>query len=122
MPPVTSSIGTGSDRLSVTRDKAAPGSMRLVVNLADLKEWFRSAHIGKPFEYHRGYLAMDRVPGSRLGEEGRKELDRVADAVLDMADAGHVHLVQRRHGSGDYSYLAVISSGDGRRRMRESAS
>ena len=59
---------------------------------------------------------MDRGPGSRFGEEAGDELDRVATALMTMAEAGHVHLVQRRNGPNDYTYIAVMSRAGARRR------
>jgi hypothetical protein len=101
-----------------------PRRPMLMVTLAEFEAWYRSAQIGEALEYHRGFLAMDRALGSRLSEERRKELDRVAHAVMDMAGAGHVHLIQRRHGPDDYSYMVVASSGGRRaeRQIRERAS
>jgi len=106
------------------RPMSNPRRPTLLVTLIEFQAWYRSAEIGEALEYHRGFLPMDRALGSRLGEADRNELDRLADAVIDMATVGHVHLVQRRHGPGDYGYLVVASRG-GRRaepRMRGAAS
>jgi hypothetical protein len=83
----------------------------LRVTVAEMSAWVSSALAGERLEYFRGFLVIDRQPaGSRLGTRDRDELDRVADAAMALADAGRVHLVQRRHGNGDYSYLAVARS------------
>ncbi len=82
----------------------------LKATLADLDSWFDVATAGDGFEYHRGFLAMDRRVGSRLGEDDRKELGRVADATMVMAKSGRAHLVQRRRGPDDYTYIALASS------------
>jgi len=38
-----------------------------------------------------------------------------ARRALIFAEEGRVHLVQRRHGDGDYSYLAIKARTPGRR-------
>jgi hypothetical protein len=80
----------------------------MLVNEEGLRTWLGQANAGDVLEYHRGYLAMDRVAGSRLGEEARRELDRVANKLFALASSSHGHLLQRRHGDGDYSYLFVV--------------
>lgn len=81
---------------------------------AELRVWLSSAAPGDWLEYHRGFLALDRALGSRLGEVDRKELDRVAERAMALAQAGRGHLVQRRHGAGDCSYLFVVASAPAR--------
>ena len=87
--------------------RGAASSPSVGIAIGKVDEWLVQAKPGDRLEYHRGYLAMDRGVGSRLGEESGLELDRVATAVMAMAAAGHVHLVQRRHGPNDYTYVAV---------------
>lgn len=82
---------------------------RLLATMAELQSWLAVAQPGDALEYHRGFLAMDRSVGSRLGERDRKELCRVADAVMALAQSGHVHPIQRRNGPGDFTYIAVAS-------------
>ena len=85
---------------------ARPREARLLVNHQYLRAWLLTAEAGDVLEYHRGFLAIDRLPpGSRLHAQDASELDRVAKAAMAAADAGRAHLVQRRHGEGDYSYL-----------------
>ena len=92
---------------SIRDDTSCP---RLLVRLPDLERWLGGALPGEALDYHRGFLALDRVvPGSRLSKEDAEELDRVATAALAAAEAGRVHLLQRRHGVGDYSYHVVIA-------------
>jgi hypothetical protein len=81
----------------------------LPLSLADLEAWIHTAAPGQMLEYHRGYLVLDRGAGSRLGEDAGEELDQVAIAVMEMAKAGQVHLIQRRHEGCDYSYIAVMA-------------
>ena len=93
---------------------------------ADLENWLAVAAPGDALVYYRGFLAMDRGVGSRLGEDERRELCRVAGSAMTLVRSGHVHLVQRRHGPDDYTYIAVASRsiwrGPGRKQMLEAAS
>ena len=74
----------------------------------DLCGWVAHAAPGDILEYHRGFLALDTMPqGTRLAERERAELARVARRAWWAAEAGLIHLVQRRHGPEDYSYLAL---------------
>lgn len=70
--------------------------------------WVGQAAPGDMLEYHRGFLALDTMPqGTRLAEQERAELARVARRAWWAAERGLIHLVQRRHSSDDYSYLAI---------------
>ncbi len=90
----------------------------LLVTAADLELWLGRALPGNALDYHRGFLALDRVTlGSRLSKEDAGELDRVATAAMAAAEAGLVHLLQRRNGDGDYTYLAVMARKTGGRRV-----
>ena len=72
------------------------------------RAWLAGANPGERFEYHRGLLATDRIKGtSSLKEAERRRLAAVADHALVLADRGVLHLLQERHGNGDYSYWAV---------------
>jgi hypothetical protein len=52
--------------------------------------------------------SLDTMPqGTRLAERERAELARVARRAWWAAERGLIHLVQRRHRSDDYSYLAI---------------
>jgi hypothetical protein len=82
-------------------------AVHLALREAELRAWLEQANAGDVLEYHRGYLAMDRVAGSRLGEKARQELDRVATKLFALASSSRGHLLQRRHGNGDYTYLFV---------------
>lgn len=74
----------------------------------DLCGWVGQAVPGDILEYHRGFLALDTMPqGTRLAERERAELARVARRAWWAAERGLIHLVQRRHRSDDYSYLAI---------------
>ena len=81
---------------------------RLQIGEIDLCGWVGQAAPGDILEYHRGFLALDTMPqGTRLAERERAELARVARRAWWAAERGLIHLVQRRHRSDDYSYLAI---------------
>ena len=69
--------------------------------------WLERACAGEQLEYHRGLLTRDRSPASELAKDDRRALAEIADAVFRTAEGGQVHLVQRRHGPFDFSYLAI---------------
>ena len=71
------------------------------------RAWLQRADPGACLEYHRGLLSLDRSPDSNLPEARRRALSRVADLALNAAERGRVHLVQRRNGELDFSYLAI---------------
>jgi hypothetical protein len=77
-------------------------------SLATFRAWLVRAKPGDRVEYHRGFLALDRIKGmSSLNDAKRRKLAAVADHALTLADWGKLHLLQERHGNGDYSYWAV---------------
>jgi hypothetical protein len=64
---------------------------------------------GDAIEYFRGFLAVARDPNvGKLPERERAELVRVARRAIRAAEAGLVHLVQRRLGPEEFSYLAIV--------------
>jgi len=69
--------------------------------------WLAQAAPGDTLEYYRGFLMVDRIPRGRLPEGDRTELMRIARRALWAAEQGLVHLVQKRHGADDYSYVAI---------------
>ena len=69
--------------------------------------WLARSEPGAALEYHRGLLILDRSPASELSEDERRVVARLADAALQAAEEGRVHLVQRRNGAFDFSYLAI---------------
>ena len=83
---------------------------------AALCAWVGQASPGDQLIYHRGFLSNDTAPDSRFGTPAeRKALRLVADRAWRLAQDGAVHLLQRRDGPGEYSYLIVV-----RRRPRTS--
>jgi len=73
---------------------------------ADFCTWVGEALPGDTLEYHRGFLALDIAQGALTAPEQRV-LRRLAGRAAWAADCRLVHLVQRRRGPGDFSYLAV---------------
>ncbi len=67
----------------------------------DFLAWLGQAMPGERLIYHRGQLALDRLAGSR------DRLSRLADRAHWAATRGFVHLVQRRDGIKDFSYVAI---------------
>ena len=76
--------------------------------------WLVRAEPGAALEYHRGLLVRDRSPASELSEDERRVVARLADAAFPAAEEGRVHLVQRRNGPFDFSYLAIKAAAKGR--------
>ena len=82
-----------------------------------LCKWLGAAAPGEALTYHRGALARQLCPQlNLLAPEERVRLARLSSRALKLAEAGQVHLVQRRHGFEDYEYVAIA-----RRRPRRSA-
>ena len=77
--------------------------------MTEFRGWLARAEPGARFEYHRGLLIWDRSPASGLAEGDRRALAKIANAVFQAAEQGQVHLVQRRNGPFDFSYLAIKS-------------
>jgi hypothetical protein len=76
----------------------------LVTNELAFIAWINQAMPGDVLEYHRGFLAFDV---SRLCEPDRAELLKLAHRAMRGIELGLVHLVQRRNGPNDFSYLAI---------------
>jgi hypothetical protein len=60
--------------------------------------WVAQAEPGAILEYHRGFLG---------DTPARIDLSILGARAHDLAERGLVHLVQLRHGTEDYSYLAI---------------
>jgi hypothetical protein len=74
----------------------------------ELCGWIGQATPGDVVEYHRGFLALDVTPiALHIPPEVRNELGRVARRAMKASEQGLVHLVQRRNGTDDFSYLAI---------------
>jgi hypothetical protein len=70
--------------------------------------WLGVAAPGDRITYHRGFLAREVSPLTKLRPEPeRVALMRLASRAWKLADVGLAHLLQRRHGDEDYEYLIV---------------
>jgi hypothetical protein len=97
----------GRDRSKPSAQMATPvGAFAL--NTIQLCAWIAQARPGESLEYHRGLLALDASDETgQFKAAARRELNRVARRAWWAAEHGLVHLVQRRNGPADFSYLAV---------------
>lgn len=99
-PPVR-----GRNRSKPNADKATP---QLLVNAVQFCAWVAQASPGDRLEYHRGLLALDVSDWSQnFAGYARRELNRVTHRAWWAAQQGLVHLVQRRNGPDDFSYIAI---------------
>lgn len=94
------------------REKHAPQSAaparELLIDAIQFCAWIAQASPGDILEYHRGMLAIDAsIDGQSPASDARRELARVARIAWRAAEKRLVHLVQRRTGPDDYSYLAI---------------
>jgi DNA-directed RNA polymerase specialized sigma24 family protein len=93
---------------SVMNVRPAFPTVRLVLNEVELCGWLGQAEPGDVLEYYRGFLVVDAIPhGSRLPEKDRLELGRIARRAWWASERGLAHLIQRRHGPDDYSYIII---------------
>lgn len=79
-----------------------------LVSEIDLCAWLSQAAPNDALEYHRGFLVLDidpRITGFSNGE--RLELIALANRARWAAEKQLVHLVQRRLGDSQFSYLAI---------------
>jgi hypothetical protein len=76
---------------------------------------------GAALEYHRGLLILDRSPASELSEDERRTVAKIADAVSSAAEDRLVHLVQRRNGPFDFSYVAIKPAAQSRQQVTRHA-
>lgn len=76
---------------------------------AALCAWIGRAAPGDTVIYHRGALARQICPQLHLlAEDERLRLAKLAARARHLADAGLAHLVQRRHGFEDFSYVLIV--------------
>jgi hypothetical protein len=93
----------------MTFAEPSESATRDLISVAEFRGWLARAEPWSWFEYHRGLLIWDRSPASGLVEGDRRALAKIANAVFQAAEQGEVHLVQRRNGPFDFSYLAIRS-------------
>jgi hypothetical protein len=77
------------------------------LTVGPFRSWLARSEPGAALEYHRGLLILDRSPASELSEDERRTVAKIADAVSSAAEDRLVHLVQRRNGPFDFSYVAI---------------
>ena len=76
---------------------------------ATLCAWTCAAAPGDHLVYHRWFLSWDLAPElSVLSKPQRAALSRLASRARQLSEQGLIHLVQRREGMGDYTYLIVM--------------
>ena len=91
------------------------------ISASAFRAWLARAEPCTTLEYHRGFLSRDRSPVSDLAKGRRRLAAAIADAALAAAEKDLVHLVQRRNGPFDYSYLAIKASVASRPAVAQSA-
>lgn len=69
--------------------------------------WLQNAIKGERLEYWRGNLARAVAGYDGGAARDRRAVDDLARHMRELEADGAVVLVQKRHGYGDYSYLAV---------------
>jgi hypothetical protein len=70
--------------------------------------WLGTAAAGDQLAYYRGFLAVDLASTDRaLTKAEQAELRRVARRALFAAESGLAHLLQRRNGPDDFTYLII---------------
>ena len=103
----------------MTSAERSESAARDLVSVAEFRGWLARAASCSWFEYHRGLLIWDRSPASELTETDRRALAKIANAVFQAAEDGQVHLVQRRNGPFDFSYLAIKAARSRNRRTAQ---
>jgi hypothetical protein len=93
-------------REPVDLETALSGPGELPLAEAAFCKWAGEAAHGDILEYHRGFLSVDIEVG-RLPASERKVLRQLAHRAAWAFREGVVHLVQRRRGPDDFSYLAI---------------
>ena len=91
----------------MTSTERSESAARDLISVAEFRGWLARAEACSWFVYHRGLLIWDRSPASGLPDEHRSALAKIANAVFQAAEDGQVHLVQRRNGPFDFSYVAI---------------
>lgn len=85
-----------------------PDAPAMITSEEDLCAWVSQAEPGEAIEYHRGFLCIDRCGADRFGAPiDAATLNRIASRALALAEAGFVHLIQRRIEAETFSYLAI---------------
>ncbi len=70
--------------------------------------WVAQAVPGDRLEYYCGFLVLDTFAlFSRLDDQGRGELSKLAGRAFCAAEQGLVHLVQERIAPDRFAYVAI---------------
>jgi hypothetical protein len=75
--------------------------------------WLIGAKPGECREYHRGFLAFDRVPRELPSPSMKRQQETVAALATHtwhLYEKGLALLTQLRHAEGDYSYFLIAAS------------
>lgn len=99
----TASASSAPDRIAVD-DAKPPPALTAVTFCA----WLSQAGPGETLVYHRGLLAHDRAPlPGRPITPTIARVDQLAECAWCAAQAGLVHLIQRRLGREGFAYTAI---------------
>jgi hypothetical protein len=80
----------------------------LRISEIELCAWLSQAAPQDALESHRGFLVLDvDAKINRIADRERLELVRVARRAWWASEKKLVHLVQRRRGANQFSYLAI---------------
>ena len=102
-------VQLNTQRLSPTAMSRSVPAQPIVLTENDLCDRLADAQAGDVITYHVGMLARDRAPQTQVLSADRcRDLGAVADRVLQLAEAGWVHLVQRRLGEECFAYLLIV--------------
>lgn len=78
------------------------------VTVAEFDTWLMRAIPGDRFEYHRGFLASDRVLDQvNVKPHEREILSKTGSYVWMMHEKGLVTLAQQKIAPNEFSYVAV---------------
>jgi hypothetical protein len=80
----------------------------MLVSDEEVRQWLQEAKPGQVLHYFRGFLA--RAADGRhqlLREVECQDVARFAGRLWRAAHHKRVHLVQRRHGPEDFTYIAI---------------
>ena len=91
---------------AITRLARQHSTVRPAITEIELCAWLAQAKPDNVLEYYRGLLVVDRVPyGRPMSAKDRFALGQLGDRAMRLADHGFVHLLQRRLGPDNFSYL-----------------
>ena len=78
----------------------------IMMSFKAFQNWIKKSRAGEKLSYYRGYIADPTI--QRIAPTNdRVRVDKFRRYVLNAYDANHITLVQKKHGSLDYEYIAV---------------